>query len=305
MRDERKTEIKVGITVSLAVILLFFIIGWARNMSLGSERKHLRVSFLSVSGLEVGDRVTLNGVKKGYVAEITNNIKQGVMVNLSLDPDVLLRSDCKASVDMLDLMGGKKVEIEQGASDQYLDFSKTLQGEFSADVPSVMKTAGSIVNELPGIVNSLNESLAAIKSIVQDEKLKSDIKTTMTELKDVTIKLNGFVDNNSTAVSTLINNSNKFVAEANSLMKENKSDVKESVQNLKDLSKSTGKLIEKLNLLVDETQGQKNNIGKIMYDENLIPDLKQLLGTLKELLTVLNSQLQKDGVNVKAKFDLF
>ena len=305
MKDERKTEIKVGLTVTMAILLLFLVIGWAKNISFGTARKHLNVEFNSVSGLEIGDPVTLNGVRKGYVEGVENNNKQGVIVDLSLDADIKLRKDAKVSIDMLDLMGGKKVEIEQGNSEEYVDYSKPIQGEFSADVPSVMKTAGSIVNELPGIVKSLNESLAAIKNIVQDEKLKTDVKTTITELRDVTIKLNHFVDNNSTSVATLITNSNKLISQAGAMMQENKADVKESVQNITELSKTTGKLIEKINLLMDETQGQKNNLGKIMYDESLIPELKQTLATLKELLTVLNTQLQKDGVNVKAKFDLF
>jgi phospholipid/cholesterol/gamma-HCH transport system substrate-binding protein len=305
MKDEKKTEIKVGLTVTFAILLLFFVIGWAKNISIGAARKHLDVQFISVSGLEVGDPVTLNGVRKGYVDVITNNNKQGVLVDLSLDSDVQLRKDARVSIDMLDLMGGKKVEIAQGNADQFLDFSKPIQGDFSADVPLMMKTAGSIVNQLPELVNSLNESLTAIKGIVQDDKLKSDVKTTMSELRDMTVKLDRFVDNNSSSVAALINNSNKLVSEAGTVMQENKTDVKESIQNLKELTKTTGKLIEKISLLVDETQGQKNNLGKIMYDESLVPELKQTLATLKELLTVLNSQLQKDGVNVKAKFDLF
>ncbi len=305
MKDERKTEVKVGLTVTLAILLLFLVIGWAKNISLGASRKHLDVHFLSVSGLEIGDPVTLNGVRKGYVDAITNNNKQGVLVDLSLDSDVQLRQDSKISIDMLDLMGGKKVEIEQGNSEQMMDITKPVEGEFSADVPYVMKTAGSIVNELPAIVKSLNESLAAIKEIVQDEKLKSDVKTTVSELRTITVKLNGFVDHNSNSITALINNSNKLVSEASSVMQENKTDVKESVQNLKELTKTTTTLIEKINLLVDETKGQKNNLGKVMYDESLVPELKQTLATLKELLTILNTQLQKDGVNVKAKFDLF
>jgi phospholipid/cholesterol/gamma-HCH transport system substrate-binding protein len=305
MKDERKTEFKVGLTVSLAILLLFLVIGWAKNISIGPARKHLDVQFLSVSGLEIGDPVTLNGVRKGYVDAITNNAKRGVIVDLSLDADVQLRQDARISVDMLDLMGGKKVEIEQGNSEQLLDFSKMAQGDFSADVPLVMKTAGAIVNELPAIVKSLNESLTAIKDIVQDEKLKSDVKSTMSELHEATIKLNRFVDNNSTSVTTLINNSNKLVSEAGAVLQDNKADVKESIQNLKELTKTTSSMIEKINLLVDETKGQKNNLGKVMYDESLIPELKQTLATLKELLTVLNSQLQKDGIKVKAKIDLF
>ncbi len=209
MKDTSKTEIKVGVTVVLSLLLLIFIISWARNMSLTANRKHLLVRFQSVSGLEVGDQVTVNGVRQGNVEAIINDGTR-VLANLSLDADTRLQRDAIISVDMLDLMGGKKVEIDRGTSDTLLDFSQVANGNFSADVPLVMKTVGTVMNEVPEIIKSLNESLYAIKTFIKDDSLKSNIRTTMQELSLMTTKINKFINSNSENVTSLVENSNKL-----------------------------------------------------------------------------------------------
>jgi len=64
MKDQRKTELKVGIAVIVGLILFIWILTWAKNFSLSTTEKSILVSFKNVSGLEIGDEVSINGVKK-------------------------------------------------------------------------------------------------------------------------------------------------------------------------------------------------------------------------------------------------
>ena len=113
MKDQRKTELKVGIVVVVAIILFIWILTWAKNFSLSVTEKSILVSFKNVSGLEVGDEVTINGVKKGFV----DNFKiedDNIIVKLALENDTPIKEDAVFRIAMLDLMGGKKVEIYPG-----------------------------------------------------------------------------------------------------------------------------------------------------------------------------------------------
>ena len=115
MKDQRKTELKVGIVVVVAIILFIWILTWAKNFSLSVTEKSILVSFKNVSGLEVGDEVTINGVKKGFV----DNFKiedDNIIVKLALENDTPIKEDAVFRIAMLDLMGGKKVEIYPGIS---------------------------------------------------------------------------------------------------------------------------------------------------------------------------------------------
>ena len=63
MKQQRKTEIKVGLTVLLGIIVFIWILSWAKNVSITSADVELKVKFEKSSGLEVGNIVSVNGVK--------------------------------------------------------------------------------------------------------------------------------------------------------------------------------------------------------------------------------------------------
>jgi len=91
MRQDRKTEIKVGISLLVSIVILMWVIAWAKNVDIFSDKKELTISFNSVAGLTAGDQVAVNGVKKGYVESITLD-GNTVLVNTILDEDVDIRS---------------------------------------------------------------------------------------------------------------------------------------------------------------------------------------------------------------------
>ncbi len=49
MKSEKKTEIKVGITAFVAILLFVLIYGWAKNFSFNSEQLKLNVEFSTVA----------------------------------------------------------------------------------------------------------------------------------------------------------------------------------------------------------------------------------------------------------------
>ena len=69
MKDQSKTEIKVGIMVIVGTLVFLWIIGWAKNFSISTSEKFLEVKFPTVAGLEADDPVTVNGVRKGTVQD--------------------------------------------------------------------------------------------------------------------------------------------------------------------------------------------------------------------------------------------
>ncbi len=304
MKDERKTEIRVGATVLLALLGFIFVITWAKNTTFGAARELVTVRFSSVSGLSVGDQVTVNGVKKGYVATIVND-PTSVCISLSLDPDVKLKSDAVFSVEMLDLMGGKKVEVTPGFAPTDLDYSKVAIGEFSADIPTIMKTAGPITKDFPKIMKSIDSTLTMLNKMLTDEMSQQNIRTSLMGLKDITIKVNTILDKNSTQINSLISNSNQLVSETRDVISKNKDDINATLKQAGELTQNANTVITKLDVLLSDTKSQKNNLGKILYDDSLMTQIKGLTGSLQKVVDVLNSQLTGKGVNVRAKIDLF
>lgn len=304
MRNERKTEIKVGITVIVAFILFIFIYGWAKNFVIGGGYRDLFVKFNSVAGLELGDAVTINGVRKGYVTEIKVD-KDSVLVKISLPGDADLKNDSKFYVAMLDLMGGKKVEIYPGSSAVSLDYRKIQSGSFQGDIASAMAMLSGVQDDLVTVIKEVKTSLNSVNQILGDKEFTSNIKNTLTELKKLTEKVSSVISENREGLKKLIVSGNKLAENADSFITENKEEIKTAVKQTNVLIANTNELITKLTKFSDEITSKQNNAGKILYDEQFLNDLKTTIKQAKDLLNILNKQLEGKGLKVDADVSLF
>ena len=299
MKDQRKTEIRVGITVIVGLIIFIWILGWAKNFSLSSNQKTLLVKFNSVSGLEVGDNVSVNGVRKGFV----ENFKlegDKVIVSLSLDNDVKLQKDATFSISMLDLMGGKKVNINPGISSQPIDYNEVQTGIFFADIPEVMSILGTVEGDIPEIIKDIKITLSSLNNYLTDNDLNTNIKSSLSNLSKASKKLNILLEENRKGINQLTQNTVKLTQNVNDFLDENKSSLKSSVEELHTVLTQTDSLLVSVNTFSREIKNKKNNIGKILYDDKLYDNLSQSLTQLNELTKILIEQLKGKGVNVDA-----
>ena len=126
MSTDRSVELRVGIVVVIAVILLVFGIIWIKEYRFNQARYRYSVIFPNVGALEKGDPITVSGVKKGEVEEI--ELYQGdVLVTFNLTEDVVLKGDAKFTVMNIGLMGERFIEVFTGHSEKPLDLSKPVK----------------------------------------------------------------------------------------------------------------------------------------------------------------------------------
>jgi phospholipid/cholesterol/gamma-HCH transport system substrate-binding protein len=304
MKDQRKTEIKIGITVVVALVALIWIFGWAKNYKIYAGQKKIDVEFETASGLEKGDPVMVNGVRKGFVDDIVIHGNDAI-IKIVLDPDVILKDDALIAISMLDLMGGKKVEIKPGVSANEIDYSKLQKGVFYADIPAVMAMLGSVQNDLISIIKDIQVTLGSMNEFLTDKEFAKQIKTSIQNLSEVSKKLNVMIDENRSNFKQLTKNATELTSEATQFIKENKDNIHSTIQETKLVIQNSNELVTKISSLLEETKNKKNNVGKILYDESLINELKTSLENVKELTRILLDQLKDEGINVDANIDLF
>lgn len=304
MKSEKKTEIKVGITVFIALILFALIYGWAKNLSFNSKKLTLNIKFDTVAGLEIGDVVTINGVKKGLVDNIFIDNNQAI-VNVKFNEEVDLREDATFSIMMLDLMGGKKVEIFSGISNNKLDFKEIQQGKFGGDISSLVSIFSNVDSDIVEIVNGLKTTMNYLNTLFSDKNFDKNITSSIKNIQLITNDFSELIHKNKFNISNSLQQSNELITNLNNIVSVNDTNLISTIQNLKFTTDAFNSLLEKLNLLSNEILEKRNNIGKLIYDENLIKDLKVTLNQLKELTEILNNQLKEGGLEVKAKVDLF
>ena len=63
---------------------------------------------------------------------------------------------------------------------------------------------------------------------------------------------------------------------------------------------TSNKLLSEVDGLIVQTKNKENNLGKILYDETLINELKSTLSQTQKLLKIFVEQLEGEGLNVDA-----
>jgi phospholipid/cholesterol/gamma-HCH transport system substrate-binding protein len=257
------------------------------------------VRFNNVAGLEIGDQVTINGLKKGYVKEMKIE-PNNVLVELSIENDVELKKDASFAISMLDLMGGKKVEVFPGSSAEVYNYNKIAEGTFFADIPSAMSLLGSLQDDFVTVLKDVRIALNSINKYLTDEKLSSDVKQSLSNLNSLTDKLNVMLAENKSDLRSITKNAAELTQNSNELISSNKENINQLFTELKTVFQKSDTLLSDLNNLTKETINQQNNVGKLLYDETMINDLKKTLAQVNELTSLLIDQLKNDGINVDA-----
>lgn len=304
MKDQRKTEIKVGITVLAGIIIFLWVLGWAKNFTVSSSRKEINIEFNTVAGLEIGDPVAISGVRKGYVDNI--EVKNGkVYVLVNLDDDVVLKNDAEFSIMMLDLMGGKKIEVNPGIGEKELDYSKMQKGKTLGDVASAMAVLGNVQEDLVDVIKEVKTSLSYLNKTLADEKFESDLKSSVGNLKVLTENLNSVINSNKDEINKLLKSGNELTKSVNTFLTENSDSLHQTITSLNETLRYSKNLITKVNNFLDKTDRGENNLGKALNDKEMLDDLKTSLQNLKSLSTILLEQLKSKGIKVDADINLF
>ena len=299
MRNERKAEIKVGITTILSLIVFIWIMGWSKNFLRTSGDVEINIMFDNVSGLEFDDEVTIRGLRKGFVKDIIldGNI---IIVKISVDQSADLRKDAEFWLATVDLMGDKKIEIIPGIAEEKLNLDVLQSGKFLPDFSTMMTTIGSVKDELMTIVDDVKISLTAVNSYLTDEEMKSDLKSSLKNLNGLTYKLNVMLSENRENISTIVENTAVISEEAKIFIDENKEDINVSVSKLKSLLIKSDSLVSQFNYITAQTIEGDNNLGKILYDDSLVVKITETFNLLNKISKMILYQLQQDGVKVDA-----
>ncbi|HEX7344145.1 MAG TPA: MlaD family protein, partial [bacterium] len=125
---KKYSELKVGVAVFLALLILVLVITWGKGYTLIARSRVLEVRFDDIAGLEEGAFVLVNGMRKGKVLEFILE-QEGVRARCALDQRVKLYDDARFEITATELMGSKVVNIWPGISGKNPSPGVVFQGE--------------------------------------------------------------------------------------------------------------------------------------------------------------------------------
>lgn len=187
-------KIKLGIFVSIGIIILFVIIFFiGSNQKLFSSKFKVNTHFRNVSGLNVGGQVRFLGIPVGTIEniEIINDSTVNVMAMMDNDIKKFIKNDSKASIVSEGVIGDKILVISQGSQKaaEIKDGSsiKSVEPlEFDAILSSVKVTAENaeiITDELATMLIGVNNGQGTLGKLLNDDSVAKDMEKTMENLR--------------------------------------------------------------------------------------------------------------------------
>jgi len=200
MNGSRSTEVKVGVGVILAAIILIFGVIWIGDIRFSRKWQTYTVYFEEVGGLSEGDPVTVSGLSLGKVSSIF--LEDGrVRTELFIEQGVVLRSDLSVKIQSIGLMGEKYVHILPGSSGEVLPPGSKMEGDYKAGLPEVVADIGDLMEEAKAAAEALNRLISGVEGNFNlgenlaklGEVSRNDIRSTTKSMKSVSDDMHSIV----------------------------------------------------------------------------------------------------------------
>ena len=310
MMTDRKKEVRVGIVALLSLIVLIAGITIGKGLIVGVSQNTLLFTFPSSGGIEIGAPIFINGVKRGSVIS-TENINGGVAIAGSIDDISDLHPDAQAKISMLEITGGKKIDITPGISSGNLDISKPIAGTISADATELISLVGDLGADASVIVKRLDSVLAQANSLLSDGIVVKQLRNTIKNADELMITLNALMGDNKENMRNLIKDLGALAKDAKSAVNNNEPKLRSILIKLDSLAGSGQRLMAKTDTalagvtdLTVETKDMMKDIktngsfiNKLLYDKTTSKSIDTTLQRVNDLLL----KIHEHGLNANIR----
>lgn len=301
-------EIKVGVVVTIAVLLFLVTLVFVGGVNLLRKHKAEYTTFFKFAGgLEPGSLVRYGGLKVGTVksAQLDPHNSTRIEVVLQVDPDTPIKVDSIARISSLGFLGENYVEVSPGTpnashlppgsvipsteivqlSDVFNNVNNItvnatkLVNDLDEQVLVLAKNANLLINNLNDVVSPENKQHFTSVLANTDEMLKTSkphIENTLANLDTVTGKMNPVLDN----INVTIGKANKLTDHLDTVIVENRKAIQDTLAHLQTSLAEAEQLIDQLN---DTLGSNRGNLDETLENIRITSqNLKEFTDTVKQ-----------------------
>jgi len=302
------SKLKVGVVISLALILLLitvFFAGGIQNMF--SSQVLIKAQIKDVRGLRQGAPVWVSGIEIGSVKRISLHPEYGTLVTMSIKQSALpyIRSDSYANVMTQGLLGDKYIELNTGTLEAgQIKPGTIIKGVAQLEVKDLVDASSvslakvtEFVDKVGSILDHFEKSEGTVAKLLKDPTLYNNLKQSSTtllailkELKDSEGSAKMFINdpsiyNNMLAASSSLEKFSRTINEGNGTLKK-LAESPDIYDNLKSAS-------QKLDTMLSGINSGQGPVGVLVKDKELASQLKETVAGLSEAVLELK-ELTRD-----------
>ncbi|MCX7022558.1 MAG: MlaD family protein [bacterium] len=293
---KRSAELKVGITVVVALAIFVALIFSTGQCQLFNRGYTITVIFDSAAGLVTEAKVLYAGVSAGSVESVEWFKPEGseapmVKVVLRLEEDVVVRENSVIAIRLKGLMADKYVDITPGTNDSpVVPPGSTVKGERSIGMDELFESAGSIVVKIGDALADLSnlfdeETVAQIKDTVAHiDSMATDldelIKLSTGEITATVKNLRQITDN----IAQITAGASRITQDLEGTLTRSLPRFENAVASIEEVSSGAAVAVDHINSIVAQISSGEGTVGKLIYSDEAYVDFTQTLQKAKTLL---------------------
>lgn len=297
MKSIFRKEFIIGLTVIIALAILFFGINFLKGINLFKASNYYFVTFENVDGLAQSAPVTLNGYKVGIVRNIDYDFNNPghVTVEISLDKGLKLNNGSEAVLSS-DILGTASITLNLTQNDTQYKIGDTIPGKVNggmmADISNrIMPSVGAILPKIDSLLSNLNALTA-----------NPALHASVTRLDDITLQLDASMRSLKNVMATLqpISSNIQNITQNVDTITGDLAQVSSRLRDVPVDSIATDIQITMTNLrkLSDSLNDPNTSVGKLTTNPELYDNINATIQSLDSLFVDIK-QNPKRYINVK------
>ncbi|MBQ6755110.1 MAG: MCE family protein [Bacteroidales bacterium] len=301
-----RNEYQIGIAVLVTFIVLILGINFLKGKTFFSGQKTYYAIYDDVTGMHESSYIYVNGMKAGHVVKISPMTRKNdkFLVELSVDKNIDIPKDSRLTLFSAGLMSGQALRIDLGKSETLLQTKDTMQGGIEKgltdEIAPMGETLSSILKRIDTLTNTLNRTI--------DEQAKQNIQLTLTNINQISQRLNNVAMNVDNLVSKDKDKLDRIVSNVESITR-NLVDNNQAISNIisrfdnissdiekQNIGSTLAKVktsLESINSMLNKIEKGEGNIGMLLSDEGLYRNITSAAKDLDELILDLKKNPKK------------
>ncbi|PKD43668.1 MlaD family protein [Rhodohalobacter barkolensis] len=290
-----KNEVKIGVTVLLAIIVAVVGFRFMRDVPIFRQTLEVSAVFERGDGINRGSLVNLKGVKVGSVSRVQLTQDNQVRITMQLNEDLKLPENSVASLTSLGIVEGKSIVIEMGDSENNVEYGGEIEGNYVEGVTEVLSSKGEqLAGDVSESLSELNNFLRQLNATLDDDT-RMTVDQTLRNADSAMKTISETLTQNQQEIDSAISAASKTMMQLDTLTTNNRPRVDSLMvsleENINELSKVRVQLEEastSLNEILDKINRGEGTVGKLVNDPSLYENMDQLSKELSELVKGIN-----------------
>lgn len=288
----RTTEIRVGLAVILAIVVLIAGVTWLSELGVARARVRYYSVFPNVGGLQEGDPVTMSGVRTGRVEGIGFS-RGGVLVELSVDRATPIPVGSGVFVRNTGIIGEKFIAVEASLATEYYVPGDTIAGFYESGVPEVISQMGDALTSL----NRVSDQLDRILVLAEE---RGTVRTTLENVERASTDLSASIAENRAGLKQTVQNLEDVSSRLRTLVERKEATVEGTIDRVANTAERTDTLVSNVAVLTaelirisEQMQSDSTTVGRLLTDRELYDEFRRTLRETSALLRDVRANPQK------------